>query len=260
MNARTTWLAIALATTLLHARAWAQDQVDIRLVAEEGRVRVELIPGTTMDGIISCVVFTLRWPTGAIQHLGAPEVATGLPLPIQESGPVHVHGPYSYQIYAGFGMMPLSALDVNWPGGEARPVVGIPVIGSGTVELVNDAWTQELMNNGDFFVSIGGVDLTGEILPGAVVTALTEAAPSGPITISPNPNDGHFVVHLPATGMAERRIILSDATGRVVLQEQLAASPAAMAYVVDISGHAAGAYTLLVETAGYREVLRVMVR
>lgn len=260
MNARTTWLAIALAATLLHARSWAQDQVDIRLVKEEGRVRIELIPSTTEEGVISCVVFTLRWPTGTIQHLGAPEGTAALPLPIQESGPVHEHGPYSYQIYAGFGMVPLSALGMSWAGGESHTLVSIPVIGSGTVELVNDAWTQALMNNGDFFVSIGGEDRTGEILTDVVITALAEGSSSSTGIIAPNPNDGHFNVHLPITGLADRRITLMDATGRVVLHEQLGASHVAKPYAVDISHHPAGAYTLLVETAGNREVHRVVVR
>lgn len=56
----------------------------------------------------------------------------------------------------------MQEVGAHWEAGKEDTVLTVPVSGKAAVELVNDTWTNEVMNNADFYVSLGGQDRTGQ--------------------------------------------------------------------------------------------------
>ena len=95
-----------IAAVMMAAPAVAQSTVDLGLFRVGNELEVRLRPSSDFDGIVSNVVFNIRWKNaegvslGAIRQSGPEQVYS----PIQRSGSVHEQGMYNYQIFAGFGM------------------------------------------------------------------------------------------------------------------------------------------------------------
>jgi len=113
---------------------------------------ITLYPENSEYAILSNVVFTLKW---------SGNIVLGTPLPniisLAKSGPVLVDGKDRYQIFAGFGFSPITI--------EEPIVIRIPKSGNkGRIFIAFDSFITNIEYNGKYYVSIGGEEVTGDIL------------------------------------------------------------------------------------------------
>lgn len=156
---------IALCLIIQTATLNAQERVDLKLrTTSDNFIEVVLSPDEDFDGIVSNVVFTLRWPAESGMDLG--QVTQVFPaqayLPMMKSGEMYEMGDFRYQVFGGTGINPLNVFNEEWQAGSELVLLHVPVLnGAGAFEVVNDAATREL--NGDFYVSLNGADRTGSL-------------------------------------------------------------------------------------------------
>jgi hypothetical protein len=232
-----------LAAMAVAGGAQAQEAVDITLhEGLNGSVEVSVVPRSDFDGIFSALVFTLRWDanTGATLGKVMQDDMASASLTLEESGSVHQEGTTNYQVYAGFGMQRLVDAGRTWEAGKEYLVATIPVEGGAKVELVNDAWTGQERNNGDYYVSLGGQDLTGNILKGIVDGGNGELG----LSIVPNPNRGLFNITLEVPQATDLRIELVNALGSLVYAEDLTEFSGTFREDMDLTGTNSGVYYL----------------
>ena len=130
--------------------------INIRVVANTSQyIDISLGQFNGDLGLLSNVVFTLKWDETDPIVFGDPEPVTYLTA-LDASGPVLSDNGFNYQIFAGFGFVPTQL--------EDSTMIRIPKTGFGDIELTNDPFITNILNNGEFYVSINGVDVTGEIL------------------------------------------------------------------------------------------------
>ena len=116
-------------------------QVDIRVNNQD--VQIALIPSEEVTSVLSSIVFTLR--SEQSQTFTSSDVLTQL----EE---VYYNG-YYYNTFVYFGM---NTELIN------ERIYDIPRISGGSVEIINDTYTED--NNRNYYVAIGGEDMTGQIL------------------------------------------------------------------------------------------------
>jgi len=242
--------------------AMAQPTVDITLVqTAEGPVEVRLRPDGPFDGLFSSIVFTIRWSTGGSAGLGTVQQFSPVNsyCTVSKSGPEQTANGFRYQVFAGFGFVPLSEVPTAWAAGEEVVLCRVNVInGTAAFSIVVDAWTSDINNNGDYFISLNGLDRTGEIY--TISTGTNESAPavSGPQVV-PNPANDHVVVTLPDGMSGPVSLDLLDAAGRVVWSKGLNAGGFSHLESIDVSALSAGTYVLVVGSALGRSSHRVVV-
>lgn len=235
------FMAVALITASIGK---AQDQVDIGLYRNGDKLEVRMRPSSHFDGILSSVVFTIRWDRasgalpGTIQQEGAPARY----IPISRSGAVREQGDRNYQVYAGFGVTSLAGLETAWAAGEEYVVATIPVSGKGEFELINDAWTGETAHNADYFVSLGGTDRTGIIYKG-----LAFAEEDGSVSIQPNPNNGRFIFSFSTNAPIDVTVEVLNALGQAVFNETLRGFEGTYRKEMDLTSMSNGVYYLKVK-------------
>ena len=175
-----------------------QDPVDIGLFQEGNALEVRIRPTRDFDGILSAIVFTVKWDKGSGASLGelVQEGPESTYLPIAPSGAKHEDGSVNYQVYAGFGFDALSTMNMTLEAGKEYTVARIPFTGTSEFELADDTWTGRAENNADYYLSLNGRDMTGVIYKG-----LVNASGEGPVSIQPNPNQGQFTLVVPLDGM-----------------------------------------------------------
>lgn len=234
---------VALATGL---SAQAQlPQVDITLVDNgNNELEVRVRPDGDFDGLFSSLVFTIRWDASSNADLGA--ISQVLPaavyMPITKSGPQTDDAGNRYQIFAGFGFTPLNGLGASWSAGNEYALMTIPVLnGTSTFEIVNDAWTGDIANNGDYYVSLNGSDQTG-----VIYTISTGVEMGDPLWTSfdvlPNPADDQAVVQVTLDVPGDVVIDVVNGMGQVVLRRELKGVSGTLREVLDVTGLATGVY------------------
>lgn len=247
-------------TTLLGMALWmgpmsaqAQMQVDIGLYESEKGLEVRLRPTESFTGVVSAVVFTIRWENnggGALSELEQKR-APQMYLPTTRSGPVTQDGPYSYQIYAGFGMDLMEDLDFAWEAGKEYTIANIPVAPGARYELVNDDWTRE--NNGDYYLSLGGEDRTGEIYKKSVGTGSQV-----PFSITPNPSNGQFTVVIPVNRGEATAYEIVNGAGQVVAKRQVETDDGVYQEDMDLTRFGAGTYHMRIFRNGRTETHKIV--
>ncbi len=250
--------ALALGAALFAGTAFAQQQqpVDIGLFQNGSELEVRLRPSASFDGVVSAVVFTLRWENaggGAISELQQRSAAQNY-VPTNASGNLHDAGIYSYQVYAGFGMEPLTARDMRWEAGKEYVIANIPVAAGAEYTIADDSWTGEESNNGDFYVSLNGVDHTGTIYK-AVAGSTGEA----PFSVTPNPSRGVFVLSIPTVAGEDLSYEVVNTAGQVILKKQLNVEGTSYREEMDLTNHGAGTYHLRLFRNGATETHKIMV-
>ncbi len=234
---------LALALVAFFAPAQGQSPVDIGLRSAGDRLEVVVRPGTDFSGIVSSVVFTIRWERSTGVGLGEIE-QEGTPvqyLPVQRSGDVHQVGGYDYQVFAGFGTRPMHTLNTAWTAAKEYVIATIPVQGDASFELVNDAWTNEPTNNADFYLALGGTDRTGMIYKG-----IAAATGDGNVLIQPNPNKGQFNVSVEILEAVDLTVEIVNGLGQSVFQDEVRKFSGIYSRDMDISGMSSGVYLLKV--------------
>lgn len=233
---------------LLPFLAIAQPSTDITLVnTGTGELEVRIRPTGDFDGFFAASVFTLRWLDASGVTPG--EVVNQLPGSIHyvsESGALTIEGIYRYQIYAGFGNVPLSNSGSSWAANVEVLLCTIPVPVDGTTyEIVEDDWTE--VNNGDFYLSFNGVAVGGGTSGGGIYNISTNISSedlSSMICIAPNPTNGITWVEVAVPGNEMVRFSLLDATGRAIWTKSYSVSSGPVRFPIDLTGLAEGAYTL----------------
>ncbi|GIV34144.1 MAG: hypothetical protein KatS3mg031_1679 [Chitinophagales bacterium] len=150
----------------------AQPLVDIGLFkVNDDTLEVRLLPKGNFNGVVSNVVFTLKWKTACSNQIG--NVIQFAPLsdyiPMMKSGPLRNNGDYTYQVFAGTGLVSMAGLGSNWVSNSAVLLLKIPVTGlQGWLEIATDTFTSQI--NGSYFVSLNGLPRTGMIYQHAYYT------------------------------------------------------------------------------------------
>lgn len=237
---------------LVPTLTFGQPITDITLVnTGTGELEVRVRPAGDFDGFFAASVFTIRWLDASGVDLGG--VVTQTPPAVHyvsESGDMAIEGIYRYQIYAGFGNVPISSTGGNWIGGQEVVLCTIAVPLDGTVyAIVEDDWTEA--NNGDYFISFNGVAVGGGTTGGVIYSVSTSvhSLDNGSVVkIVPNPTNGPAWIEL--SGMATNRLELTliDATGRSIWNKFYSVTEGNSRLPLDFSGSAEGAYTLSVRS------------
>ena len=234
----------------------AQDQVDIGLYQRDGHLEVTVRPQQAFDGIFSAVVFTLRWDGSTGATLGPlvqePELAQY--MAINPSGGTHTKSNMRYQIYAGFGINPMASANASWQPGQEYVIATIPVQGKADIELVNDSWTGEPKNNGDFYLSLGGADRTGVIYKGLATAA------EGDVQVRPNPNNGQFTIEFANEGELNTTFEIVDPQGKIVFTDAILSLEGPYRRDMDLGRVSAGVYVLKLQRGEAKSVHKIVVR
>ena len=119
-------LALGLALPLCLT---AQNAVDIGIYNnQDGQVEVHVRPQESFSGIVSSIVFTLRWDKSSGATLGdvvQTEMMSNA-IGLSPSGAVHENGNNFYQVFAGFSFSPLSASNMAWEAGREFTLALVP--------------------------------------------------------------------------------------------------------------------------------------
>ena len=241
---------------------WLQAaKVDITMVANnDGQLEIKLRPQANFDGVVSSLVFTLKWDAATEAHLGAiqqsqPALAY---LPVSRSGGEQDDGGNRYQIFVGFGLTPMQWIPTDWVAGQEYTIATIPVTGTAEFSLVNNTWTA--LNNADYYLALGGVDETGDIY-GDISTGVVagEFGESG-FTVMPNPTDKATTIILNLHKPQDMRFELLNAAGQAVWKGSRPAASGSLRIPLDLSTFSKGAYLLRVYSGDQVFTRRVVKR
>ena len=235
--------AVLAATTLLAAAQLPT--VDITMVQNmDGLLEVKLRPDGPFAGVIVGLVFTIRWDADIDVSLGP--VQQPLPaiqyIPIQKSDVEQDQDGYRYQIFAGFGFINMETIDVFWEAGEEYTVMFIEPSDVGVFELVNDDFTDA--NNGDFFISLNGVQTTTGVIYGLGTGIEAGGHGQWAATVAPNPTEGITSLFLETDATGELLLELHDLSGRLLQTVRNARSGHGSRHDIDLRDRAAGTYLL----------------
>ena len=238
-------------------------QVDITLVDNGNNdLEVRWRPDVDFDGLFSSLVFSIRWDAASNADLGS--VSQTLPavvyMPISKSGPQTDAGGFRYQIFAGFGFTPLNNINESWSAGAEYALMTIPVQnGTSTFEIVNDSWTGDISNNGDYYVSLNGSDQTG-----IIYTISTGVEMGDPLAASfellPNPATDQAIVQVTLEQPAAVVIEVMNAMGQVVVRHELPGSSGTLRETLDLKGLSAGVYPVHLRVGDRSFTRRLSVR
>ncbi|MFZ1685859.1 MAG: T9SS type A sorting domain-containing protein, partial [Flavobacteriales bacterium] len=221
----------------------AQSAVDVGIYNnQDGQVEVRLRPEENFSGILSSIVFSLRWDKSSGASLGdvVQTDAMSNAITVHPSGPVRENGNHFYQVFAGFSFSPLSTNDLALEAGHEFTVMMVPVSGKAQIELVNDAWTGELANNGDYYVSLGGDDRTGVIYKDLASAADVD----GTVLIQPNPNNGLFSFQFTVNDKTDVQVEIMNTLGQVTFTDRLNAFVGVYRKEMDLTSQSNGIYYL----------------
>jgi hypothetical protein len=211
------------------------------------QIEVRMRPDGPFSSLFSSCVFTVRWLDTGVQGLGSVQqvMPYQLCVPVAKSGSEQVSGGYRYQVFYGSSLLSFLDAELEWEGGQEYVVCIINTLGgAASYEIVNDEWTGEISNNGDYYVSLEGQDRTGEIY-----TLFTGVDPVPPPTtgvrMAPNPASGGTQLIIDrAVGANDVPMALRDASGRVVWSQRRDLVVGTGSIALDLSGLAAGSYFL----------------
>jgi Secretion system C-terminal sorting domain len=168
---------------------------------------------------------------------------------------VREDGNFNYQVYAGFGITPLEGLGATLEAGKEVTIASIPVTGKGEFELVNDAWTGETANNGDYYISLGGADRTGIIYKG-----LASAEEDGSVSILPNPNHGIFTFSFSCATTTDVTVEVMNALGQSIFNETVRDFQGTYRKEMDITSMSNGIYYLKLKRYGESSTHKIVYR
>lgn len=237
---------ILLLASLLYSASFAQAQcpsfVDISLRPNQNdQIEVWLRPEADFDDVFASISFTIRWMDGQAD-LGSVSQEMTPYMNLGTSGPTHIDGIYKYQIYAGFGFVPLSTNGAMWVAGEELLLTRIDVInGSSFFEISDDDFTAA--NNGLYYISLNGEVCTGEIY--TFSTGLVGAGtPLPEVSITPNPSSGNTSISIELDGTADLEFELYDPAGRRIWQQSRASRSGQHIEQLDLRDLSSGVYML----------------
>ncbi len=234
----------------------AQAPVDIGLFRNGSDLEVKIRPTEQFDGLVSSLVFTVRWDRTTGATLGAfQQVAPAASfIPTRTSGGRHEDGVHYYQIFAGISLETLASIGTTFEAGREYTVGTIPCTGDADFEIVNDQWTGQLQNNGNYYLALNGRDCTG------IVYKSAERMNGGEVlSITPNPSQGLFQVVIPVRAGDDFRYEVLNAAGQVVLDRKPNAEGGPYREQLDLTRQGAGNYTLRILRNGTLESHKLVI-
>ncbi len=251
--------AAGLTAALMLGFSTVQAQnVDIGLFQAGNELEVRVRPTEDFDGILSAVVFTVRWErsNGAKLQAHTQKSAAGTYIPIAKSGDVHEDGPFNYQIYAGFGFDRIADAGLSWKAGQEYVIATIPYTGKGEFALVNDGWTAIDENNGNYYISLNGYDRTGSIYKSVTNVATADQS----VSIVPNPSRGLFTLTVPVKDGENMSLEIHNAAGQVVFQDAPRMVQGTYRREMDLTSYGSGNYHLRIMRNGVSENHKIVVQ
>ena len=241
---------LSLATALIATSAIAQSPVDIGLHHNGTMLEVHVRPQSDFNGIFSSLVYTIKWDSNSGASLGdvTQEQPSSQYIPTAKSGDTHQVGTTNYQVFAGFGMAPMSSASAQWVAGEDYVIAKIPVTGNADFELINDSWTGEVVNNASYYVALGGANKTG-----IIYKSLATADEDG-VTILPNPSNGQF------TFSFSNNEAMVNSLGQTVMSEEVRALNGPYRKDVDLTSASSGLYYLKIKRGEDTTTHKVVIR
>ena len=188
--------AAAVLPCLLAVPGAAQPMVDITL-ADNGnnQLEVRLRSEGPFDGVVSSVVFTLRWQEtfGPALSVFEPVWPQSEYLPLYSTPIVNGGNGYLYRTYSAVALSPMSAFERSWDGGVEYTICTLDLLTPGVeVVLGNDAFTAA--NNRNYYLALGGLSRTGMVfespMPGTRASAVNSG--SGFIDVLLTPENDYF--------------------------------------------------------------------
>lgn len=249
--------ALAISAALLLGASSSNAQaVDIGLFRNGSELEVRLRPSENFDGLVSSLVFTVRWDRTSNATLGEfRQVAPAANyIPTRKSGARHEDGTYNYQIFAGISLETLSSTGSTFEAGKEYTVGTIRCTGDASFEIVNDQWTGQLQNNGNYYLALNGRDLSG------VVYKSAERMNGGEVlSINPNPSQGLFNVVIPVNAGDNLRYEVLNAAGQVVLERTPNVEGGTYREQMDLTRFGAGNYNLRIFRNGTSESHKLLI-
>jgi len=238
---------LALTAFIGYTASMAQQSVDIGLYeAENGALEVRLTPTNDFDGVLSNLSFTLAWDNTTSATLGTPQqdFTTRRVAAVVPSGGVHIVGTTRYRIYTVVGLTSLSEAGLQWEAGRSYVLASFPVSGRVSVELATDAWVRDPHNNGEFYVSVGGVNATGSVVQASALVGHAEMMAS----VLPNPCDGQHLsvtVRNAVSGVNAVLLDILNAQGELVVRKSLPVNDGSLNTTIELDRTLAkGSYTV----------------
>lgn len=255
-------VALGLFPLITGFPAWADDPlVDITLTTNgDGDLEVRLRPDGPFDGIVSTLLFTIRWDAASEVNLGSidqPDPAISYIPIVKSDAEIDADG-YRYQTFSGIGFTPLQWIPTEWTAGEEY-LVAVVDVPSGTSEfaIVNDGWTDA--NNASYFVSLNGYDRTGIIYADPTTGVRAGTLPGLTMEVLPNPAEGHATVTIASDHAQDLQLDLLDAAGQHVWHRSLTKFDGIRRETLDLDGVASGVYMLRLR-GGEQVLLRRLVK
>lgn len=241
---------VSLFCVLLTAASLQASNVDITMVPNNnGQLEVKLRPSSNFDGMVSSLVFTIKWDAGSEAHLGAiqQEAPATTYLPISRSGGEQDAGGDRYQIFVGFGMTPMQWIPSDWVAGQEYTVATIPVTGTAEFSLVNNTWTG--LNNADYYVALGGADETGTIYGEMSTGVIAGDLGDGSVNVVPNPTSKATVITMDLQKPQSLQLELLNAAGQTVWKESMLNASGNVRIPLDLTDFDKGVYLLRIHSA-----------
>lgn len=261
MKKSTLYLPLMLLASLFMAATVQAAPVDITMVANSnGELEVKLRPQAYFDGLVSSLVFTIRWNATTEAHLGIIQQPTDAAtyLPITRSGGEQDEGGNRYQTFVSVSMTPMRWLPTEWVAGQEYTVMTIPVEGSAEFQLVNDTWTG--LNNSDYYLALGGYDETGVIYGDLTTGIVTGSLGDGGISVMPNPTDKATTITLFINKAQDLELELVNAAGQAIWKDSRPNATGTLTIPLDLSSYDSGVYMLRVRSAEKAITKRVVKR
>ncbi len=235
---------IPLLSLSLAGSAQCPSIVDITSVQTD-KVEVWIRPQSYFGGYFAAMSFTIRWFESDGADLGSVEMQVPY-FGLAPSGPPVVDGSYKYQRYAGFATtldtLGSASLNAAWQPEEEILLARIAIIGMSSFEIIEDAWTNQIENNANYYISLNGNDCQGEIY--SISTYVPRPASSPGISISPNPTTGNSTIELELPQRTDLQFELIDPAGRSVWQTTRTDRAGRHTERLDMNGLASGVYML----------------
>lgn len=202
------------------------DRVDISYNKSGNLLEVYLIPNYDFDGLFSSIVFTVKSENEQLSQFRLdPKISNY--ISISKSGPTHYDSGSSYSIFAGFGFTRIQGDDV-WKVGQKIKLGDFLVYEESKYDLVNDEFT--FTNNGDFYISLNGRDVSGSIVKSETNFSEPE------LRLYPNPFvDELFVFD---GGQTVQFVEILDLTGKIVWRTNVNQYP----QIIDTRNLPSGSY------------------
>jgi len=223
--------------------------VDARLTETSDKLSVNLLTNQALlNGVADNIQFTLAWNAGDTE-IGNLLNSFESSFNLQPQGNTLEQNGLMYRVFAT--VTPTSLPSV-WNTAESVNVLNFAKQPGLTVAsrlwIAGDGFTSG--ENGDYFISNLGSDITGSIL--GTTTGIIDPLSGNSARIYPNPvPNGSFYLQLTSGSSESLDVRILDITGRLLRTSVLEAIPGTSTYRMDVSGFKPGVYVISIPSGNF---------